>query len=619
MHKNIVILSDGTGNSAAKPFKTNVWRLYQALDIAEPDDEKLNQQIVYYDGGVGTENFKPLAALGGALGLGVWANVKDLYTYVCRNYDVGDDIYGFGFSRGAFTVRLLMGLIGRCGIVKARPDSEAALLDAVQMAYEAYRRDFLIRASRERMMIYHWFLNPPLYDEIEGGKKGKTINLRDFDGSPVASQAYPPIRLVGVWDTVDAYGMPVDELKNAIDRWVWPMSFADRNLSDSVSHARHALSLDDERPTFRPVLWNEVPSGRMPLGADRIQQVWFAGVHANVGGGYADDGLAYVALDWMMSEAATAGLRYWQDAHQEVYERANPHGEQYDSRSGIAAYYRYGPRQVQQLCNDPEHGVNVPAVRVHDSVFDRIAAHQVKYAPVSLNCPFGLIGGTPEKYPDKDFLKPDEGALIEAWRGVRRRRIAYFSTVALTIYLVFFLLPHFGAGLVEAIDWVLKPFQPIPSYLIDFLTQGWSLVAVAMGWLVSWLPQSVRSGFDAAIDGVLAFALSPWTALAAVTVLAWLFFKKSGELQNAIQARAEWAWAAQKGLPETSRPAVATTPSQSLDKAGVYPWKTPKILIDVLGVAIGILMIVPLGLIALWRLTRRKPWLAKHASVQKRE
>ena len=104
MATNIVLLSDGTGNSSASPFKTNVWRLYQAIDIMPPADDTLPRQIVYYDNGVGTENFKPLAALGGALGIGVWQNVKDLYAFVCRNFQPGDQIYGFGFSRGAFTI-----------------------------------------------------------------------------------------------------------------------------------------------------------------------------------------------------------------------------------------------------------------------------------------------------------------------------------------------------------------------------------------------------------------------------------------------------------------------------------------------------------------------------------
>jgi uncharacterized protein (DUF2235 family) len=149
------------------------------------------------------------------------------------------------------------------------------------MAYEAYRRDFLIRASRRRKMIYHHILREPRYD-TENGRKKTTIDLGIND----CQQLFPDIRFVGVWDTVDAYGMPVDELKIAIDEWVWPMSFADRDPSDRLQTIRHALSLDDARPTFRPVLWNEVledrpypgkEMARRVLSPQRIQQVWFAG------------------------------------------------------------------------------------------------------------------------------------------------------------------------------------------------------------------------------------------------------------------------------------------------------------------------------------------------------
>ena len=252
MAKNIVLFSDGTGNSSASPFKTNVWRLYQAIDIEppkNPKDPKTPEQIVYYDNGVGTENFKPLAALGGALGIGVWANVRDLYTFVCRNYQPGDQIYGFGFSRGAFTTRLLMGLIGKCGLLKT--DSEADLTEHVQMAYEAYRRDYPDSCLAPTAHDLSPVLRPPIHRE-NGHPVPQLILVHEL------RIVFPDIRFVGVWDTVDAYGMPVDELKLAIDDWVWPMSFADRDPSDRLLTIRHALSLDDERPTFRPVLWNEV-------------------------------------------------------------------------------------------------------------------------------------------------------------------------------------------------------------------------------------------------------------------------------------------------------------------------------------------------------------------------
>ena len=104
MSKNIVLLSDGTGNSSSKLFTTNVWRLYQALDLTDPA-----RQIAYYDDGVGTSSFKPLAILGGVFGFGLKRNVIDIYSFCCRNYRRGDKIYGFGFSRGAFTIRVVAG------------------------------------------------------------------------------------------------------------------------------------------------------------------------------------------------------------------------------------------------------------------------------------------------------------------------------------------------------------------------------------------------------------------------------------------------------------------------------------------------------------------------------
>lgn len=120
MGRRIVLLSDGTGNSAAKVWRTNVWRTFEALDVANSD------QVAFYDDGVGSSSFKPLAVLGGAFGFGLKRNVIDIYKFACRNYrSVADDIYGFGFSRGGFTIRAVMGLILNQGLVSA--DTEAEL------------------------------------------------------------------------------------------------------------------------------------------------------------------------------------------------------------------------------------------------------------------------------------------------------------------------------------------------------------------------------------------------------------------------------------------------------------------------------------------------------------
>ena len=159
-------------------------------------------------------------------------------------------------------------------------------------------------------MIYHHILREPRYD-TENGRKKTTIDLGIND----CQQLFPDIRFVGVWDTVDAYGMPVDELKIAIDEWVWPMSFADRDPSEQLqtirmrcrwmTRGRHSARCCGTR-------CQGCRSGRRDgekrLSPDDIRQVWFAGVHANVGGGYPDDGLAFTALDWMMEEAACGGF-----------------------------------------------------------------------------------------------------------------------------------------------------------------------------------------------------------------------------------------------------------------------------------------------------------------------
>ena len=141
-NKAIVLFSDGTGNSSAKLFKTNVWRMYEAVDLGPPAPDR-RQQIAYYDDGVGTSSFKPLAVLGGVFGYGLKRNVLDIYKYACRNYKPGDDLYAFGFSRGAFTIRLAVALIASEGLVQSEDESE--LDRQAQCAYRAFRSSWLPR------------------------------------------------------------------------------------------------------------------------------------------------------------------------------------------------------------------------------------------------------------------------------------------------------------------------------------------------------------------------------------------------------------------------------------------------------------------------------------------
>ncbi|HEX2552352.1 MAG TPA: DUF2235 domain-containing protein [Microvirga sp.] len=178
MAKNIVLFSDGTGNSSGKLFRTNVWRLYQALDLTHPADAQAaageTPQIAYYDDGVGTSSFKPIAILGGVFGVGLKRNVLDLYVFLCRNYEPGDRIYAFGFSRGAFTIRMLIGLVVTEGILGCT--TEESLRRHAVDAYRSYRvcynpHGWLVRPVRAlrdaAVRIWRRRRGQPLYEEIE--------------------------------------------------------------------------------------------------------------------------------------------------------------------------------------------------------------------------------------------------------------------------------------------------------------------------------------------------------------------------------------------------------------------------------------------------------------------
>src|SRR6266849_4327007 len=298
--RNIVLLSDGTGNSAAKVWRTNVWRTFGALDLSG------NDQVAFYDDGVGTSTFKPWAILGGAFGFGLKRNVIDIYKFACRNYkDETDDIYGFGFSRGAFTIRVVIGLILNQGLVSA--DNEAELDKKAIAAYRKYR-------SERYHTLWPWHPED-WYRAIRNALLPIKYDKRD--NRPVKH-----IRFVGVWDTVAAYGLPIDEMTRGVSRWIVPLELPTHTLDrERVMRACQALSLDEDRTTFHPELWDEKvvppskfdPDKKRHIADEQISQVWFAGVHSNVGGGYPDDALAYIPLVWMLTEAQRCGLKLKSD------------------------------------------------------------------------------------------------------------------------------------------------------------------------------------------------------------------------------------------------------------------------------------------------------------------
>ena len=370
MSKKIVVFADGTGN-AFSTRESNVWRLYAALDQRLPD------QIAHYIKGVGTSEFKPFALLDGATGIGVPSNVRKLYRFISWNWEAGDEIYMFGFSRGAFTIRTLVGLIHSEGLIPARigaePVSHAQMRSNAMAAWRSYRskttswKDTLFTITITRFIrdvilgllhLIGWlFFGYRFYRTV---REATVKQERDK----------VPIKFVGLFDTVEAFGVPIEEFRRAIDWAIWPVSFRNRVLSDRVENCRHALSLDDERKTFHPVRFNLEKSAR----PERIKEVWFAGVHSDVGGGYPEDDLAHVPLAWMMDEIAD-GLRFLPGARQAVAENASAYAPAHDSRSGLAVFYRYSPREV---------GYNRGPPVIHHSVAEKIAFGTERYAPVTL-------------------------------------------------------------------------------------------------------------------------------------------------------------------------------------------------------------------------------------------
>ncbi len=226
--RNIILLSDGTGNSSGKLFKTNVWRIYEALNLTSAN------QIAYYDNGVGTSSFKPLALLGGAFGFGLKRNILGLYMFLCRNYRPGDCIYGFGFSRGAFTIRVLIKFVLSMGLVNDF-DSTDDLKRKSRALYRQFRKKqskFFRLSEAVRWLVY--------------------LFLRPLEPKNIKTQAVAGIQFLGLWDTVDAYGLPVEELKTGIDKFIWPLALEDRKLIPKVDKACHALSIDDNAQASIP-------------------------------------------------------------------------------------------------------------------------------------------------------------------------------------------------------------------------------------------------------------------------------------------------------------------------------------------------------------------------------
>lgn len=462
--KNIILCSDGTGNRGGKGHGTNVWRLFNYLDLdSQRHTPNAPRQIGYYDDGVGTEDWKLFKIMGGAFGWGLSRNIRDLYQFLASNYEPGDRIFLFGFSRGAFTVRSLAGMITRCGIVRREGTASAAeFARLVHDAFQAYR---------------------------DCHRRGDDSAARHFKREH--SHGDEKIACIGVWDTVDAIGVPFDELRVALDK-IFKNSFHSHDLSPDIEYGYHALSIDDQRKTFHPVMWDEKLSAERGRKAGSIEQTWFAGVHANVGGGYPKQGLANVTLEWMMRRAERHGLIFEQGALQTVTHAANVGDKLYDSRAGLAAYYRYLPRDIEAITNKYCLG----KARIHHSVFERIDQSPLGYGPGNLPEEFDIVSdGHPTPEGDaagwdglyarlREHRRRHQELLDQARAYIAPRRRLYtvfillsLLALATTAYLKIGDPRYAELGWFSLAAW----YRPLPMYLLEHPLLGAGVALVLAG------------------------------------------------------------------------------------------------------------------------------------------
>lgn len=241
------------------------------------------QQIVFYHYGIGSQGGIVDRVYGGATGAGLSEAVREAYSFIALNWETDDEIFLFGFSRGAFTARAVAGLISEIGVLtKDGLPYLAEVFEDVQ-----HRRDPHYRPKHP---------NIPFRDKPSASSPQYKQELRRRGLTTLGVT----IKAIGVWDTVGSLGTPrvswlekVGIQSSASKR----MGFYDTRLSNCIENAFQALALDERRASFQPAVWEKPPGNTTTL-----RQVWFPGVHSNIGGGYNDMQLANITFAWMMSQ-----------------------------------------------------------------------------------------------------------------------------------------------------------------------------------------------------------------------------------------------------------------------------------------------------------------------------
>ncbi len=360
MPKNIVICCDGTGNEYGWA-NSNVVKLYWTLSAQE-------KQIAYYHPGVGTMGSRnALTAVGKwwteirglAFGYGFSDNIADVYSFLMQEFEEGDQVFIFGFSRGAYTARALCGLLHMCGLLT--PGNEPLIPYALR-----------------------------LYKSNDQDKFQVAAGFRNTFSVPCKPY------FVGLWDTVSSVGWILDPIHTKGGHLPYTATLPDASI------VRHAVSIDERRAFFRQNLIH-LP----PTPPPDVKEVWFAGVHSDVGGSYAEaeTGLSKIALRWMLCEAQSAGL--WLDPQKVIdvlggklpYAAPDPKGPIHKSLHGfwwlgeVWPKLFYHPVAVPgQTAPNWKRGITVnlgrtrlipDGVHIHQSVFDRIR-DVAKYRPKNL-------------------------------------------------------------------------------------------------------------------------------------------------------------------------------------------------------------------------------------------
>jgi uncharacterized protein (DUF2235 family) len=336
--KRIVIFCDGTWNTPDKAengkyCQTNVVKMAGALSSSSADGKA---QLLYYDTGIGSEGKLTKRIFDGATGFGISGKIQQAYLFIINNYEYGDELFLFGFSRGAFTVRSLAGLIRNSGILKTEN------INLIPKAYGIYHSR---RAEHQPR-------------EVEATLFRKTYAVEETTR----------IKFIGVWDTVGALGNPL-YMKSLLSR---RNQFHDTDLSSKVDNAYHALAVDEKRKNFEAALWHQQPQSIGQV----LEQVWFPGVHSDVGGGFPENeaGLSDIALKWMLEKAQKCNLNF-----DDIEMSPNSMSKMHESYQG---FYKLQPRYFRPIgFIDPKKGTTNESV--HPLVIERYK-NDVNYRPKNL-------------------------------------------------------------------------------------------------------------------------------------------------------------------------------------------------------------------------------------------